>query len=129
MRYENNKIVYEVGDWVTFPKTPVLWSSAFSDNYPINKPIYPATFQIEKYSEEGMLGMNYGWSTDAEYFRPATQGEIDRATEEEKIMVGKNEVEFYRKFNDEPCHKITVGCQEVSKELFLKIGKKAKWID
>ena len=119
MKYENNKIVYEVGDWAVITGSTVGCTEA----------------------ELGVAYEVLGWENDnvrlLTHFdlkraanhcrfndvRPATQEEINKAPKEEKIMVGEYEVEFYKVEGSRP-HTIKVGCVKVSEELFLKIGKK-----
>ena len=116
MKYKDKKIVYEVGDWVVLQFGTQI----------------PETKIIRKVDSEGCIyykqtsaypcGYNNGTSGG---IRPATQEEIDKV--EDKIMIGEYEVEFWTgvgKFYE----KIKVGCVEVSKETFLKIGKKAGWL-
>jgi len=111
MRYENNKIVYEVGDWII----------SRTDSEPV-------AFRISKVGEKDELfdkkdgGWLYPYQSNL-----ATQEEIDKATGEEKIMVGNDEVEFYTVEGSTP-HAIKVGCVKVDKKLFLKIGKRAEWL-
>ena len=120
MKYVNNKIVYEVGDWVVITKE---CRTGFSQ-----------TMQIKRFLN-GILdiqvdnrGEIWGDLYDKESVRPATQEEIDKATKEEEIKVGDYLVKFHN--YSETCTDkfIEVGCQKVTKDLFLKIGKKANWI-
>jgi len=122
MRYENNKIVYEAGDWVKI----------LSDCPRGAKLI---TGDVVKVKETENIGNGQRlyfpiYAVHDDNVCPATQEEIDKATQEEKIMVEKYEVRFVSAFPPSSgAYSIRVGCAEVSKELFLKIGKKAKWID
>ena len=112
MIYVNNKIVYEVGDWVIRPQnySSDVESKRFNGKaFPIaGIDSYDAFFYPDNCGEDGF-----------ESIRPATQEEIDKV--EEEIKVGEYDVEFED-------GQIVVGCQIVSKDLFLKIGKKANWI-
>jgi len=103
MKYEGTKIVYEVGDWVT---TIREGSRGF------NKPD---------------VGEVFNYSVDKNRIRPATQEEINKATEEEKIMVEDIEVKFV-KSSVNTTGWIKVGCVSVSEGIFKKIGKKAGWL-
>ena len=117
MKYENNKIVYEVGDFVTRDKD--RWANMeIGDTDKIDSAEDNGDYTnllLSKFRNDGGHSSNN--------FRPATQEEINKATEEEKIMVGEYEVEFYKVEGSRP-HTIKVGCVKVSEELFLKIGKK-----
>ena len=118
MRYEKNKIVYEVGDWVKVGN---------SNDY--HKFLEPGdVFMIEsvqQMSRPASLKLGYrGYAIHSDSVTPASQEEIDKATKEEEIYVGSNKVDFCCV----PDGYITVGCQAVKKELFLKIGKKAGWL-
>lgn len=116
MKYENNKIVYEVGDWVT-----------------INQKHHTENGKTGKLTIKPKEGKNLWRSSNLNdgfaiyHFRPATQEEINSVTKEEKIMVGDSEVDFGNARGDQLDY-IKVGCIEVSKETLLKIGKKAQWI-
>ena len=122
MHYDkNNKIIYDCGDWVT----------QTGDGYDF----IPHTTQVtdirdnEVWVKNNIGTGNYLSSKrHNEKFRPATQEEIDKV--EDKIMVGEYVVEF-EGYGDGSANGnifIKVGCVRVSKELFLKIGKKAGWI-
>ncbi len=120
MKMDGTKIVYEVGDWVTsgkgedsglFITGTVGRICNCNGDYWVDRHTSPTTSM-----KELCIG------TDK--FRLATQEEINKATEEEKIMVGGHEVVF----DFEPKEWIRIGCVTVSKELFLKIGKKAGWL-
>ena len=105
MKMDGTKIVYEAGDWVISRK----------DNE-------PKAFRITKIgSAGGLYDGDNGWLYDNQADL-ASQEEINKATGEEKIMVGEYEVEFHG-------DKIKVDCVYISKPRFLKIGKKAGWID
>lgn len=113
MKYKENKIVYEVGDWVVvidkrcnfYSKGAFKITGGIDDNWLIN--------------EKGIF--------ENDWFRPATQEEIDKATEEEKIMVGTHEVKFIKDVVQDWDY-IKVGDENVGKELFLKIGRKTGWL-
>ena len=119
MKYVNNKIVYEVGDWVIRPQnySSDVESKRFNGKaFPIaGIDSYDAFFYPDNCGEDGF-----------ESIRPATQEEIDKV--EEEIKVGEYKVEFFLGYSDSIVASIKVGCQTVSKDLFLKIGKKANWI-
>ena len=74
------------------------------------------------------MGSNNG-ICDIQY-RPATQEEINKATGKEKIMVGEFDVVFGNNGFERNTYSdyVRVGCVEVQKELFLKIGKRAGWL-
>ena len=112
MKYEGTKIVYEVGDWVT-----CIDNAGSRANYKAGE-----TFRVF-YVDKDVLRSGSSPNTGMFLFRfrPATQEEINKATEEEKIMVGEYEVKFFQ-------NAIEVGCVAINKELFLKIGKKAGWL-
>ena len=115
MKYENKKIVYEAGDWIA-----VKVGAQPLEIKLINDVRYGQIYYDK--SEEYCIG---NIPDDSKNVRPATQEEIDKA--EDKIMIGEYEVEFWTgvgKFYE----KIKVGCVTVSKDLFLKIGKKAGWL-
>ncbi len=118
MKYEGTKIYYEVGDWVVgwHNENPDLLHNAW-----LIESFHNSIFATPK----GHLD----WNTGVENLRLATQKEIDDATKEKKIIVGADEVKFTA--NQEPyngCTELRIGCVTVSKELFLKIAKKAGWL-
>ena len=126
MKYENNKIVYEVGDWVVVSEDDGTNSRYFrgdtvcyctKNNYysPLN------INDIDSYWDNTNEFCVNNIELSNRHLRPATQEEINKASEEEKLMVGSQYVTFNEDF-------INVGCQMVSKDLFLKIGKKAGWL-
>ena len=126
MKYKNNKIVYEAGDWVA-----VKVGAQPLEIKLINDVRYGQIYYDK--SEEYCIG---NISDDSKSVRPATQEEIDKT--EDKIMVDKYEVQFvddYYKADDGSTasnggyagNHILVGCVRVTKETFLKIGKKAGW--
>ena len=116
MKYKDKKIVYEAGDWVVLQFGTQI----------------PETKIIRKVDSEGCIyykqtsaypcGYNNGTSGG---IRPATQEEIDKV--EDKIMVGEYEVDFVAS-SGETTGRIKIGCVDVGKKLFLKIGKKAGWL-
>ena len=123
MKYENNKIVYEFGDWVTV----VGVSGSFSKKTEAIGHCFPIVGDVNSFNHgdefaidgENKFHVNYTLSD----VRPATQQEINKAMAEEKIMVGEHEVKFM------PCSGyIMVGCVQVTRDLFLKIGKRAGWL-
>ena len=119
MKYENNKIVYEVGDWVR--------NDEHNETARIRK-IEGDYYFFDLSSRPDLckkVGVGSGWHQSS---RPATQEEIDKISKEDKIMVGGYEVKFFGSVHNESKNEIKVGCVEVSKELFLKIGKKAGWL-
>ena len=91
MKYKNNKIVYEVGDWITsvvkddsyFTMGSVGQLSRYDGR---DWWVYPSHTGNPDYPNM-CVGKEY-------LFRPATQEEINKATEEEKIMWGQYEVNF-----------------------------------
>ncbi len=138
MKYKNNKIVYEVGDWV-IPNG--IGHTKNNVGFPTDR-----VFRVERTSNDASgyyvhvdkSSSNIaGYTTGFENVRPATQEEINKATKKEKIMIGDYEVVFkpeytyengYAETAEKPRDIITVGCVSVSKELFLKIGKRAGWL-
>lgn len=110
MKYINNKIVYEVGDWVKYTNR----------DFQTVAPIIRVSDFI--HLDTSIAGKSVIWSS--ERFEPATQKEIDEAIKEKEIKVG----EYIVNFDFAPNEWIRVGCQTVSKDLFLKIGKKAGWL-
>jgi len=116
MKLINNKIVFEVGDWVT------CIDNSGSAEYKVGNVGKVSVTEIGG-SEDALRTQGHFHSMFFRRFRLSTQEEIDAATKEEKIMVGLYEVEFFEsKVN------IIIGCANVSKELFLKIGKRAGWL-
>ena len=109
MKYENNKIVYEAGDY--------CWSTCDD-----------CVYKITELGKGKELSVSHANKYNG-LRRPATQEEIDKAAEEEKIMWGQYEVNFAPKGNDFIREIITIGCVTVSKELYIKTGKKAGWIN
>ena len=110
MKYENNKIVYEVGDWV------IGQDMDYKD--------IGSAWQVTE------IDINIKYGRNDQHFsivRLASQEEIYKATEKEKIMVDEYEVEFYKVEGCRP-HTIKVGRVKVSEELFKKIGKRAGWL-
>jgi len=117
MKYKNNKIVYEVGDWVVRPeKYSGVSAMIFNDK----------AFQIAGIDEDFFLYPDDCGRDGLESIRPATQEEIDKALKNDKIMIGEYEVEIP---TDKPANIIRVGCQIVDQQTALKICKKAGWIN
>ncbi len=134
MKTIDNKIVYEVGDWVTVTGYPRSWSSSYG-NCPSDAK-YPFTGEIIQRSTDDSIGVcGYGLDLGAlienKMIRLATQDEINKATKEETIYVGNGDdyiVEFTA--NREPyegCTELRIGCVTVTKDKFLKIKKRAGW--
>ena len=122
MHYDkNNKIIYDCGDWVTRVSENHL-DMGIGDTDRVED-VVGTSFRLHRFTTEN----GRGGSHEIFNFRPATQEEINKATQGEKIMVGEYEVEFYRKEGCTP-HTIKVGCVKVPEELFLKIGKRAGWL-
>ncbi len=117
MKYIDNKIVYEVGDWVRCN------SENFNSNW------QNRVSQIAK-ADDGKYRLTYCVNAEppfsASELIPATQQEINKEIQE--IKVGDYKVLFCGIITDKQCEYIKVGCEEVSKELFLKLGKIAGWI-
>ena len=112
MKYENNKIVYEVGDWVR--------NDEHNETARIHK-IEGGYYFFDLSSRPYLckkVGVGSSWHQSS---RPASQEEIDKATKEELIYVGEYMVMFGLDY-------IKIGCEKVDKELFLKIAKKAGWL-
>ena len=110
MKYEGRKIVYEVGDFVMPLERVSHWNR--NNSFPARiKGIYGNCADCGKYQD----------SCAVVNLRPATQEEIDKV--EDKIMVGEYEVVF----PTNGCDVLAIGCVNVSKKLFLKIGKRAGW--
>ena len=121
MKYKNNKIVYEVGDWVA----GVLADDSFFGAGCVG--------ELSEYDGRDWWSRRHTGNPQypnccigKEYmFRPATQEEVAIDKVEEKIMVGEYAVEFC----EAPKGRyINVGCVKVWEETFLKIGKKAGWL-
>ena len=119
MKYEGTKIVYEVGDFVTllFEKDePVVKLTEAGKSSIYYKPYNKTSI--------GCAGTGSG-------IRPATQEEVNKATEEEKIMWGQYEVKFDYYFGCGEVGKaknLEIGCVTISKELWDKTAKKAGWL-
>jgi len=122
MKYEGRNIVYEVGDFIVFCADNANGGDV---RYWKRGMVYKVTDGGSSYLSVERLdnGVRNGWCI--EKFRPATQEEIDKATGNEKIMVGEYVVNFDTMGG--VTDSIGVGCVTVDKELFLKIGKKAGW--
>ena len=122
MKYENNKIVYEVGDWVYIRRGAVGCQGADGK---VGVVVNDKNTNGMHISDDGInVNIKGGvWRIDGD-FRPATQEEIDKAIkaiEDAPIMIGSYEVRFFGNY-------IGVGCQTIDKEKFIEIGKKANWI-
>jgi len=119
MKCINNRIIYEVGDWVT-----CIDNCGAMRNYKVG--------DVSKVSYIGEDILRTENSTDTgmypRRFRLSTQEEINKATEEEKIMIGGLEVKFLKRVTTSAIGNIRVGCETINKELYLKIGKKAGWL-
>lgn len=122
MKYEGTKIVYEVGDFVTRIDGEHLGMNVGDADRIYGFDEYSNQIQLTKY-----IGVNSRGCHTRNLFRISSQEEINKATEEEKIMVGEYEVEYYKVEGSRP-HTIKVGCVKVPEELFKKIGKKAGWL-
>jgi len=122
MKYENNKIVYDCGDWVMPTEKAAHWNR--NNSFPCRiREINGDYADCNDRSNSCFVGN----------LRLATQEEIDAATKEEKIMVDSCEVKFIwydiqSTADSEPCTEINVGCVTIRKKLFLKIGKRAGWL-
>ena len=115
MKMEGTKIVYEVGDWV------FGWHTKEND-------YYAQAWQIGSFDREFVYPKCHpDWNTEVHNLRPATQEEINTATEEEKIMIGEYEVDFGNARGDQ-LDFIKIGCVKVNKELYIETGKKAGWL-
>lgn len=124
MKYSTNgKIIYEAGDWIT--KLNGIWNGIAVHNIGICKIENGFLYWTRKGEVTTKDSYDSQWELDD--IRPATQAEINRALGNEKIIVGEYEVKFLYDA-DNIANSIKVGCQEVLKETFLKIGKKAGWI-
>ena len=108
MKYEGTEIVHEIGDWVTRGDETVMITRLCSDG-----------FEYEPREGAEKILYRSSWYKNS---HPATQEEINKATQEEKIMVGEYEVKFVSE------NHLHIGCVDVEKGLFLKIGKKARWL-
>ena len=122
MIYRNNEMIYEIGDWVTGLDANSLLGNGSGQ---IHRQDFNGDFWIKKPHTDNQRYAEFCVGDGSGiYFRPASQKEINKTIAEEKIMVGEYEVSF----DFEPKEWIKVGCQVVSKDLFLKIGKKAGWV-
>ena len=119
MKYIDNKIVYEVGDWI------VGHTEECGRITRIRKDGKYLYYNVDGAGDH---------SSYPESSRPATQEEIDKV--EQPIMVGGYEVQFKGYYPEGEkdmdlgnlkCTKIIVGCIEINKETFLKIKQKAGW--
>jgi hypothetical protein len=133
MKYKNNKIKYEVGDLLIATKT-LKMDGTNEVAYKEGK-VYPVTY-FNGYSlcildEKGndLHGIDYpadkenGW---LQYFRPATEQEIEKNTD---IFVGEYKVHFFEFPNDNGAIiTLKIGCETIEKDLFLKIGRRAGWL-
>ena len=120
MKYTDDKIFYEQGDWVVV-------SLRGSDNPKINVCQITHTSKTDPFP----IYLDYFGHVYGEDIRPATQEEIYKEIKgrEETIEVGGYKVKFYPPGdNSENALYIEVGCIEVNKAEFRKIGKKAGWI-
>ena len=124
MHYDkNNKIIYDCGDWVTRVSENHL-DMGIGDTDRVED-VGGTSFRLHRFTTEN----GRGGSHEIFNFRPATQEEINKATGNERIMVGEYEVEF-EGYGDNSANGnifIKVGCVRISKELFLKIAKRAGW--
>ena len=113
MKYTDDKIFYEQGDWVV---VSLRGSDGAGDVCRITHTSLTAPYPIH---------LDYWGSVYEQDIRPATQEEIYKEIKgrEETIEVGGYKV----KFSENKTH-IEVGCVEVSAAEFRKIGKKAGWI-
>ena len=107
MKYENNKIVYEAGDY--------CWSNSDECVYGISEIFNGENITVEHANKY------------PEFRRPATQEEISRATKEQPIMVGDYKVDFGNGARGEQLDFIKVGCVTVGRLGFLEIKEKAGW--
>ncbi len=115
MKMEGTKIVYEVGDWV-MPTESVDWNR--NNSFPCKiREINGDCADCNDVSNSCYVGN----------LRPATQDEINKATEEEKIMWGEYEVKFLRRDSTDVMGNIKIGCVIVSKELWDKTAEEAGW--
>ena len=122
MRYEKNQIVYEVGDWVTIDNLVGQLEGEIGATFPIKQ-----LAGVYYYGDWDRVNKITGDCWEGRNLRPATQEEINKATEEEKIMWGQYEVEFDYLGGFVIADAIKIGCVTVSKELWNKTAKKAGW--
>ena len=124
MKMDGTKIVYEVGDWIT----SVVKDDSYFTMGSVGQLgrydgrdwwVYPSHTGNPDYPNM-CVGKEY-------LFRPATQEEINKATEEEKIMWGQYEVNFKPAGHIDIKDVITIGCVTVTKELWDKTAERAGW--
>ena len=118
MKYKHNQIIYEVGDWVVIENNGHGGHLSIGATGKIVSEGHAPNFRVE-------LGNKCWYYAGDGDLRLATQEEIDSA--KDNIMVGEYGVKFDH-FHKEYANSIKVGCVEIPKETFLKIGKKAGWL-
>lgn len=127
MRYEKNKIVYEAGDYITviecsddsYVGKVFIMKEENTRGYDVQHTKHPSSDTKGAYTFTKDIG---------DKIRLSSQEEINKVTEEEKIMVGENEVEFLGSYFPLDITRLRIGCVMVDKELFKKIEKKAGWL-
>ena len=110
MKYINNKIVYEVGDWI------VGHTEECGRITRIRKDGKYLYYNVDGAGDH---------SSYPESSRPASQEEIDKV--EQPIMVGDYKVDFGNGARGEQLDFIKVGCVTVGRLAFLEIKEKAGW--
>ncbi len=129
MRMEGTKIVYEIGDWVTCIEGGTKVGGGYQEGF-----VFPIT-SIDDYNDYQVVwkGEN-GHGVYNDSIRISTQFEINKATQEEKIMVGdlgtigEREVEFLEIWRGkEKANRIKIDNVTIYEDQYLEVGKKAGW--
>ncbi len=128
---DGTKIVYKVGDYVVvsehldtidrYFKSDTLCKCVGNNYYsPLDKNAITGCWK-------GIRDFSITQINSERKVRPATQEEINKVNEEEKIMIGEYEVDFGNARGDQ-LDFIKIGCVKVNKELYIETGKKAGWL-
>ena len=119
MKYKGIKIVYEIGDWVMPTDNVSYWNR--DNSFPC---------RIREINDDCADCNDRSSSCYMGNLRPATQEEINKATQEEKIMVGEYEVEFLETWRGKnKANRINIDSVTIYEDQYLEIGKKAGWFD
>lgn len=137
MKYINNKIQFEVGDWVYFlGNIAALCTTTWCQGLvlKVDQVTYNSLCFNDNRFFPNALESHHGFANAINQFRPATQEEIDsvlKKLDDPPIMLGKYEVKFGDErlmSTKESRETIHVGDVTVTEKQFKEIGKKAGWL-
>lgn len=131
MKYEDTKIIYEVGDWVFLDLASTDWIfriQSIEKNDKVNADIVNMNGNDYNGDWSGTVRGKFSLSSNA--IRPATEAEVKLAMSRysENITVGSHKVCFNTVAGTEDVESLQIGCVNVTKEKFIRIGVRAGWL-